>query len=87
VTNTAAFVSGLMAAGYLMIGVFFLRFWRQSADSLFGIFAISFGILAVQRALLTMLPHDEGIWILLYGMRAFAFLLIVYAIIIKNRKA
>jgi hypothetical protein len=87
VIDAAPFVSGLIAAGYLVIGLYFLRFWRQAADPLFGFFAAAFMILAVQRAMLTLLPPDEGLWIFLYGVRAFAFMLIIYAIVIKNRKA
>ena len=85
--DAAPFVSGLITAGYLVIGLYFLRFWRQAADSLFGFFAAAFMILAAQRVLLTLLEPNEGLWIFLYGVRAFAFLLIIYAIVIKNRKA
>ena len=83
--NVAPVVSALILAGYLVIGLFFLRFWRQSRDSLFGYFAAAFWLLAIQRLMLTLLSPDEGLWIFLYGLRAFAFVLIIYAIIVKNR--
>jgi hypothetical protein len=85
VTSAGALVSGLIIAGYLVIALFFLRFWRQSGDALFGYFSAAFSLLAVQRAMLALLEPDEGLWIFLYGMRAFAFLLIIYAIVVKNR--
>lgn len=85
-TNAAPLVSGLIISGYLVIAVYFLRFWTQARDALFGFFAASFFLLATQRLLLTLLPQDEGTWIFLYGLRAFAFLLIIYAFVIKNRK-
>ena len=84
--NGAPFVSGLIVAGYLIVGLFFLRFWKQLGDRLFGFFATAFLLLALQRSLLTLLRPDHDMVIVLYSLRAFAFLLIVYGIIDKNRK-
>lgn len=86
-SNAPAFVSGLLTAGYLVIGLYFLRFWRQSADRLFAFFAFAFLLLAIQRSLLTLssATDDTAVW--LYGLRAFAFLIIIYAIVDKNRAA
>jgi len=86
VSSGDALVSGLIVAGYLVIGLFFLRFWRQSGDALFGYFSAAFSLLAAQRAMLAVLEPDEGLWVFLYGLRAFAFLLIIYAIVAKNRE-
>lgn len=86
-SNAAPLVSGLIVAGYLVIGVYFLRFWREASDRLFGFFAAAFLLLAAQRVLLTLLAPDDGTALFLYGLRAFAFLLIIYAIIDKNRQA
>lgn len=78
-------VNGAIAMAYAVAGLFFLRFWHQSRDRLFAIFAVSFWILSVQRVLLTFPSWVEhSAW--LYGVRLFAFLLIVFAIIDKNRK-
>jgi uncharacterized protein DUF5985 len=33
----------------LRTGLFFLRFWRESRDLLFGYFAVAFFLLAIQR--------------------------------------
>jgi uncharacterized protein DUF5985 len=79
-------VSGAMVMGYLVAGLFFLRFWRDTRDRLFAIFAGAFWLLALQRAVLTIVVHrgQEGsVWI--YGLRLLAFLLILAAIIDKNR--
>ena len=77
-------VNGAIAMAYAVAGLFFLRFWRQSNDRLFAIFAVSFWILCVQRLLLASPAWVEhSAW--LYGIRLFAFLLILYAIIDKNR--
>jgi hypothetical protein len=87
VTPIAALISGLLAAGYAIAGLFFLQFARQAADRLFFFFALAFWLLAAQRILMTVWAHDETTFTLLYGLRAFAFLLILYAILDKNRRA
>ena len=79
-------VSGAMVMGYLVAGLFFARFWRDTRDRLFAIFAGAFFLLALQRALLTLTVGDNGegtIW--LYVLRLLAFLLILAAIVDKNR--
>ena len=35
--------TGAMAMGYAVAGLFFLRFWRDARDRLFGLFALAFG--------------------------------------------
>lgn len=80
-----ALISGALAAGYGVIALFFLRFYRQTADRLFGFFAAAFLLLSVQRILLTFLAGDEGAGLLLYGIRLFAFVIIIYAIVDRNR--
>jgi hypothetical protein len=78
-------LSGAMAMAYLVSGLFFLRFWKDTADRLFLIFAVAFGLLAAQRTLLTVLSEQPDAHILLYVVRLLAFLLIIAAIVDKNR--
>lgn len=80
-------VGGMLVAGYLVIGVFFLRFWYEGRDRLFAYFATAFFLLALQRGLLSFLGERESVSLYLYGTRAVAFLIILYAIIDKNRKS
>ncbi|HXT12993.1 MAG TPA: DUF5985 family protein [Candidatus Angelobacter sp.] len=80
------FVSGMLTMGYIVAGIFFLRFWRDSRDRLFAMFGASFFILAVQRLGLEFsrnLPEEEPLW---YFVRLAAFVIIVVAIVDKNRK-
>jgi hypothetical protein len=81
------FISGVLVAGYAVAGLFFLRFWRQSRDRLFAWFAAAFWLLAAQRgALAAAEPGTLGAtW--LYAVRLLAFLLILAAVIDKNRPA
>jgi hypothetical protein len=81
--DTVYFVSGVLTMGYAVASLFFLRFWRQTHDRLFGFFALTFALLAVQRALLTVVQPAE----ILYALRLVAFLLLVVAIVEKNRSA
>jgi hypothetical protein len=85
-STLAVLLSGYMIACYLVIGLFFFRFWRQAKDRLFGFFAAGFILLAVQRGLLTTIGDSDQLRLLIYALRALAFLIIIYAIIDKNRK-
>ena len=80
------FLSGILTMGYLVAGLFFLRFWSRTGDSLFGAFAAAFGLLALEQILLTSqgLPREEQTW--LYLLRLAAFLLIIVAVLRKNRR-
>jgi len=80
-------MSGAIVTGYLVTGLFFLRYWRQSGDRLFAIFAAAFWLLAAQRLALALTTQyfEDVTW--LYGVRLVAFVLILLAIIDKNRTA
>ena len=51
---TFPFVSGLITAGFLISGLFFVRFWIKSRDPLFLTFAAGFVLLAAGQALLVL---------------------------------
>ncbi|QDK47439.1 hypothetical protein DOM22_08855 [Bdellovibrio sp. ZAP7] len=67
-------------------GVFFLKFWRKTRDRFFMLFAAAFLILAAERWFFIFLPNsdEENAWI--FSMRLLAFLLIIGAVIDKNRE-
>jgi len=81
------FVAGLLSAGYAVAALFFARFWRDTRDRLFAYFAVAFALLAAQRTALVLVADDPGAATWLYGVRLVAFLLILHAIIDKNRGA
>jgi hypothetical protein len=83
----AALISGGIIAGYLVCGLFFLKFWKSSVDRLFLIFAVAFWMLAAQRLLLVWLEPGPNVHLLLYVMRLVAFVLILAAIVDKNWSA
>lgn len=79
-----AFLLGVVATTSVIAGVFFLRFWRRTHDSLFLGFAIAFLIEGGNRVATLDLAHpNEGSpWT--YGVRLFAFLIILGVIVNKN---
>lgn len=79
------FVSGLITMGYLIAGLFFLRFWVRTGDRLFAAFAAAFWLLAANQALVAVVgvPREEHTWF--YLLRLAAFLLIIGAVVGKNR--
>ena len=79
-------VSGMLVAGYLVATLFFARFWMQSRDRLFIMFAVAFGVLAIQRLALTISSAPMEDQTHLYVLRFIAFAIIAAAIIDKNRR-
>jgi hypothetical protein len=78
------YVSGAITLGYLIAGLFFLRFWRRTRDLLFLVFAFAFWLLASNQALVALagVPREEQSWI--YLLRLAGFTLIIVAIVLKN---
>lgn len=81
------FLSGLITAGFLISGLFFIRFWSRTRDALFLAFAAAFMLLAVNQGLLVLsgIAAEDRTW--LYLMRLAAFSLILWGIWHKNRKS
>ncbi len=74
---------GATAAG--AVGMFFFRFWRDTADRLFLFFAIAFWLMAGSYLALAVFdPNDEG-RPYVSVLRLVAFALIIAAIVDKNR--
>ena len=77
---------GAVAMGSAIAGLLFLRFWRDGRDRLFLLFALSFFLQAVNRVALALTerPNEGSPWH--YGVRLVAYLLIIVAILDKNRQ-
>jgi drug/metabolite transporter superfamily protein YnfA len=82
---SADFVSGATMASALVVALLFFRYWRQSHDRLFLMFALGFLVFSVSRLILAFLEEDDEGRVYVYGLRLAAFLLILAAIIDKNR--
>lgn len=82
--NNQIIAGGIMVA-CLAVALFFLRFWKKSGDRFFLLFAVAFGVLALERLLLvTVNPASESVPFI-YLARLTAYLLIIFAIVDKNR--
>jgi hypothetical protein len=79
------FLSGATAALCLVAALFFVRFWRQTRDRLFGFFALAFFVLATNWIALAFVPVENEARTLVYVARLVAFILILVAVIDKNR--
>ena len=77
---------GAIAMASLVAGIFFLRFWRDTKDSFFLFFAASFLLEAANRAALGLSPDPNEGSPLFYLVRLVSFLLILLAIVQKNRE-
>lgn len=82
-----AFLLGVIATASLAAGLFFLRFWRDTRDSLFLAFAIAFFVEGLNRvSMLAFRRANEGSpWNYVVGL--VAFLVILGGIVNKNRKS
>ena len=80
------FLSGAIVMGFLLAGLFFLRFWTRTRDGLFLAFALAFWLLGLMQCLLVFadIPDEERSW--LYLLRLAAFALILVSIGFKNRR-
>jgi hypothetical protein len=80
------FLSGAATFGFLLSGLFFLRFWKRTRDGLFLAFAAAFLLLGVGQGLLALanIPVEERSWLYLFRLTAFGLILI--AIVRKNRR-
>jgi hypothetical protein len=80
-----ALAGGATTALGAAVALFFARYWRDTGDRLFLLFSWAFAILAANRAALTFFADDE-IRSYLYWIRLLAYLIILAAILDKNRR-
>ena len=83
----AVLLAGAVAMGFAVAALFFLRFWKSTRDSLFLSFAVAFALFAVNQALTGIYSALADASFAFYSLRLVGFLLIAFAILLKNRKA
>jgi hypothetical protein len=76
---------GAAAMGSAVAALFFFRFWRQTRDRLFLMFAIAFVVDSFMRIILAIAVLPDETEAFFYLGRLLSFGLIVLAIIDKNR--
>jgi hypothetical protein len=78
------FLWGCSTTASLVAALFFIRFWRDTRDRLFALFALAFGVLAANWLGLALLDPSVETRHHLFMVRLVAFLIILVAIVDKN---
>ena len=78
-------ILGAIAMASSIAALFFLRFWRQTRDPLFLLFALAFTVDALTRLALGLGEISDEQEPLFYLARLVTFALILVAIVQKNR--
>lgn len=78
------FLQGATMLAGLAIALFFLRYWRDTGERLFGVLALAFAIFGASRIALFAIGSDSEARTWVYGLRALTFLMIIVAILDKN---
>ena len=87
IASLNVFFAGAVAMASFVATLFFLRFWRQTHDSFFLLFAIAFAVDAAGRISLGLVRAPDESEPLYYLPRLVTFVLIIVAIVLKNRPA
>jgi hypothetical protein len=83
--RTTYFLHGALTMATFVAGLFFLRFWRESRERLFLMFACALWTLTVNWLGLGLFETADETRTALYVLRLVAFGLIIVAILDKNR--
>ena len=78
-------LTGGIAVASLVVGLFFLRFWRHTRDRFFLYFALSFWIEAANRVALGLSVRAAEDGALFYSIRLVSYGFILLAIWQKNQ--
>lgn len=83
-------MTDLLAGGAALasgaVGLFFVRYWQTSRDRLFLAFAVAFLIFGANRVVLALSDRDSEDLLGVYSLRLAAFLVIIVAIVDRNRR-
>lgn len=82
-SGAVTFIAGASGALSGVAALYFGRFWRVSGDRFFAFFALAFALFAANRIALTAVDQEHAVWV--YVFRLAAFVLILVAIVDKNR--
>jgi len=77
------FLNGIIFATALIAMLFFFDFWRRTRDTLFLLFASAFALFSIERLVLAFMASGSEYKV--YLIRLFAYILIIIAIVQKNR--
>jgi len=78
-------LTGAVAMASVLAMLFFVKYWQRTRDSFFLYFALAFGIDGLSRFVLGIASISDETEPLYYIPRLIAFVLIIVAILAKNR--
>jgi hypothetical protein len=84
-SSLSSLLSGAVAMASFAATLFFLKFWRQTLDKFFLLFALAFALDAATRVVLGLTSISAEIEPIFYFVRLLTFALIIAAIVVKNR--
>ena len=79
-------LAGATALASAASALFFLRFWQESRDRLFAAFAAALALFALNRVVLAASDRESEELLVVYGLRACAFIVLIAAIVDRNRR-
>lgn len=77
---------GAVATCCIVIGLFFLRFWRGTRDIFFLFFALSFFVEGINRISLVLFSSLHEASPSYYVIRVISYGFIIFAILAKNKR-
>lgn len=81
------FLWGVLTMASSVVALFFFHYWRTSRDRLFAFFSVAFTAMALDWLGHAVLTQTDPVRSDVYAVRVFAFIVILIAIIDKNRQA
>ena len=81
------FLLGVICTCSVLAGIFFLKFWRHTRDTLFLAFGIAFLVEGINRAFILDLPDPHQAHPITYVVRLLAALIILVGILHKNYRS
>lgn len=86
-TAAQTFIAGAIFMGTALMAAIFFRFYKKTEDALFAYFTAAFSLLAIERIILAWTNALDEVQAGAYCIRLFAFGLIIFAVVQKNREA
>jgi hypothetical protein len=81
------FLNGAAMMSLLVIACFLLRFWKRTRDRLFLFFSAAFMILMIERIVRAVMLVETEWAPFVYTIRLAGFVMIIAAVVDKNRRS
>ena len=79
------FITGASTSLFFVAALFFLRYAKKTSDKFFQLFALAFAVLGVDRIVGSIIGPTSEFRPSVYLLRLLAFLIIIFAVLVKNR--